>query len=748
MPRPTPVENQATGLQQRNAFAQDKLGAMGELTGKNAERMQDAIANEENAIIRIIRAKTEGTTRGAAQDPAALQTLQYYYKELLAVYYESLSTDTHKLETYTRPLLVKSLQDLAFNDALQPVDKNPLNSIGAKALANIDKRLSVKGKITAKVSKFMGGDGGAVLAGVATKSPLVGLALWAYNRRDKTNKFATEANLLDKTTQRDSLPGAGPGSAAAQRATATPVAEPELPTFEDMPQNEPIEVGGKLRAPLSIEDDEDWMYADGRRTGKTATYSGTGSGGSGGGAANLTPLTAILSRHTELLSSIKSSSAALVRIATRKNELGDLKDEESAFEERPNRIGTIQPNSLTDLIKNKMKKLFGGKDSDGGGDSAIEEAAGAAAGAAAPGILGKLLPKAAKAIKFIGPMLARGLSVLNPVAKVTAAAAGGYYIGSKIDQRFGLSTKIGDKLGNWMAGPRPAAASTASATPAPPDAPTASVAPSTPAPVDSPAPATPTTPTASPTQTVSSDAAEAAELISKEEGYAKKGYWDPPNKKDGVSIGYGHLIKSNELKQGFVMAGDEKVPIKGDKGIDTTITKEQAKKLLAIDVPNYQNKAKSALGNEAWSKLTTKQKAALTSHAYNTGRGGIDHLVKNGLRTAILNNDTQGAAAIIRDKGFRRAGKEVLAGLVQRRATEATIFASNTGDAAAPGRAAITQAINTPPSSGTSSSGSNGTVIAVNAPSTSTSGGAGRSGYIPSPADQSPIINDAIGRRG
>jgi GH24 family phage-related lysozyme (muramidase) len=157
-------------------------------------------------------------------------------------------------------------------------------------------------------------------------------------------------------------------------------------------------------------------------------------------------------------------------------------------------------------------------------------------------------------------------------------------------------------------------------------------------------------------------------LIIKEEGFAKKAYPDGGK----VSIGYGHQIKDNEYKQGFIQAGDEQVPISGNKGMDTTITKEQAQKLLKMDMPRYENQAIKALTESTWSKLNDNQKAALTDYSYNVGSlAGL-----KGLKEAIDSGDTTKASEIIRNGIATEQGKPN-AVLKARRAREADLFLSN-----------------------------------------------------------------------
>ena len=170
----------------------------------------------------------------------------------------------------------------------------------------------------------------------------------------------------------------------------------------------------------------------------------------------------------------------------------------------------------------------------------------------------------------------------------------------------------------------------------------------------------------------------ASKFIAAHEGLPKggKAMWDPPGQNHLVSVGYGHQIQESEYKQGFIQAGGEQIPIRGERGIDTQMTKEQAATLLAQDLPKYEKRASAPLG-DAWNKLNDNQKAALISYAYNTG--STASLVKNGLKDAILAGDMATAEQIIRDKGIRTAGGQVLGALVRRRADEAALFAMATG---------------------------------------------------------------------
>jgi GH24 family phage-related lysozyme (muramidase) len=167
--------------------------------------------------------------------------------------------------------------------------------------------------------------------------------------------------------------------------------------------------------------------------------------------------------------------------------------------------------------------------------------------------------------------------------------------------------------------------------------------------------------------------AMASSVIAKEEGLPKKGkaYWDPPNQKKLVSIGYGHQIKDFEYAQGYISAGDEKVTLKGDRGIETVMSVDQSKKLLEIDAPKYEKAAKKPLG-DSWEKLSDQQKTALISYAYNVG--STNSLVKNGLKDAIDSGNMKLAAQIIREKGIRTANGVFNEALDKRRKKEADLF--------------------------------------------------------------------------
>lgn len=161
-------------------------------------------------------------------------------------------------------------------------------------------------------------------------------------------------------------------------------------------------------------------------------------------------------------------------------------------------------------------------------------------------------------------------------------------------------------------------------------------------------------------------------IKSKEGKYFAKATWD----EGAYAVGYGHLIKGDEIKQGFIDLGNgDRVTVAGDQGKDTTITKDQAEKLLAKDINVFEKKTADLMG-DTWNKLTEPQKTALVSYAYNTGPGGFaKSLLRAGLKEAINEGNTEKAAMIIQN-GINTAGGKYSQGLANRRKEEADLFRS------------------------------------------------------------------------
>ena len=180
------------------------------------------------------------------------------------------------------------------------------------------------------------------------------------------------------------------------------------------------------------------------------------------------------------------------------------------------------------------------------------------------------------------------------------------------------------------------------------------------------APATDTTTVVKPMSTN----VTASEYIQKAEGIIPVARQDG----NGITLGKGHQITSDELKQGFIQIGDTKLPITGTNGVGTKITADQAEALFQQDLPKYEGIAKKPLG-AAWDTLNKGQQAVLTSYAYNVGN--MDKLVQNGLVEKVKAKDFAGAAQIIEKHGTNTVNGEVNPGLVKRRAQDAAQFAQS-----------------------------------------------------------------------
>ena len=128
----------------------------------------------------------------------------------------------------------------------------------------------------------------------------------------------------------------------------------------------------------------------------------------------------------------------------------------------------------------------------------------------------------------------------------------------------------------------------------------------------------------------------------KEEGFSAKAYADAGK----YSIGRGHQITKEEISQGYIQVGDDKIPVSGDGGKSTSLTKEQGDALYNQDMDKKLSNVKKQLGDDIYSKLNDNQKASLGDYAYNVG--SINGLVKKGLKDKLASGDTQGASDIIR----------------------------------------------------------------------------------------------------
>jgi GH24 family phage-related lysozyme (muramidase) len=170
----------------------------------------------------------------------------------------------------------------------------------------------------------------------------------------------------------------------------------------------------------------------------------------------------------------------------------------------------------------------------------------------------------------------------------------------------------------------------------------------------------------------SSSGGSSSQFIQKAEGFSANAYWDgSANGAKKVSIGYGHQITDKELSQGYIEAGGERIPISGQSGIGTKITKAQADALYKKDNGKYEDIARRGIGDALFNSLNENEKAALTSYAYNTG--SVNSLVKKGLKQKLSAGDKQGAAQLI-SSGIATSDGVFNQGVYNRRQQEAKLF--------------------------------------------------------------------------
>ena len=188
---------------------------------------------------------------------------------------------------------------------------------------------------------------------------------------------------------------------------------------------------------------------------------------------------------------------------------------------------------------------------------------------------------------------------------------------------------------------------------------------------------------------------ELFEFIGKEEGFTStrgaRAYLDPPgNLENQYAVGYGHLIKEEEIARGFLLLVDNtRVPIIGVGGGQTTITQPQAVSLFNRDITFYLTGTERVVGPTTWAKLTDKQKTALVSYSYNAGVGDAREgtgfagfYSRNGFKEALDSGNYVRAGEILRDFGVRTAKvngvRQVVQGLVNRRRKEGSQLSNTT----------------------------------------------------------------------
>jgi GH24 family phage-related lysozyme (muramidase) len=156
-------------------------------------------------------------------------------------------------------------------------------------------------------------------------------------------------------------------------------------------------------------------------------------------------------------------------------------------------------------------------------------------------------------------------------------------------------------------------------------------------------------------------AEEAFAKVKKNEGVALKAYSDPKkdvktgqDKEKHWSIGYGHQITQQEIDQGFIQIGNEKIPvINGNEklGEKTVITKEQAEILAKKDFEKYITAAKKITN---FDKLSKEAQIALIDMTFNMGEYWFSPKKWPNLHKALTNLDMDSAADQILDSDYHK----------------------------------------------------------------------------------------------
>jgi GH24 family phage-related lysozyme (muramidase) len=174
---------------------------------------------------------------------------------------------------------------------------------------------------------------------------------------------------------------------------------------------------------------------------------------------------------------------------------------------------------------------------------------------------------------------------------------------------------------------------------------------------------TPTTPAIPPLGKVAAGvaiagvSAGALAKIKGREGFRSSAYFDPKRDESGkvlekhYSIGYGHQITQEEIERGYIKAGDKKIPVMGDGGKDTVISKEDAETLVKQDFEKFEKYAEKTPNFE---KLNQDAQEALIDMTYNMGVGWMWPT----LRKQFEEMDLQGAAKTIRNSRYATQVKD------------------------------------------------------------------------------------------
>lgn len=155
---------------------------------------------------------------------------------------------------------------------------------------------------------------------------------------------------------------------------------------------------------------------------------------------------------------------------------------------------------------------------------------------------------------------------------------------------------------------------------------------------------------------------EIEKLIISQEGWK--------NRKYGHEIGVGHRITRQEEERGYILAGQEKIPI------NKKLTDREVKTILDNDIESHAKTAMREIGHDKWESLSTEKKTALIDYVFNVG-----HLPHSIIEAVKEDNFTK-AAKLIEHSATTSHGHH-LAGLVKRREKEAELISSGSGGAAA-----------------------------------------------------------------
>lgn len=172
--------------------------------------------------------------------------------------------------------------------------------------------------------------------------------------------------------------------------------------------------------------------------------------------------------------------------------------------------------------------------------------------------------------------------------------------------------------------------------------------------------------------------ADTTKFISGKEGFRTKAYSDAGK----FAVGYGHSITDAEVKSGQIDLGNgEFIKVSGEKGKDTTVTKEQADKLFSKDISKFERVVIESLntngvgGQELYNKLSQNQKTAILSYVYNVGsvpKGFVDAIKTGNL--AMASASIRGGIATASGEQDPEKRKQIENSLKKRRNEEGDLF--------------------------------------------------------------------------